>query len=112
LAGTPPAAYSMPTFTSASPIIVTTSPVTSGGNAKRIRPMTSPSDGVKQPADQITPPKARPAHRHPCPPPADHDRNEGEGGALHDRQRAPTGPTPTVCNSVAMPANSIDIWIM
>ena len=27
-------------------------------------------------------------------------------------RRAPTGPTPMVWNSVAMPANSIDIWIM
>ena len=35
-AGTPPAAYWMPTLTSARPIIVTTRPVTSGGRAKRI----------------------------------------------------------------------------
>ena len=27
-------------------------------------------------------------------------------------KRAPTGPKPMVWNSVAIPANSIDIWIM
>ena len=27
-------------------------------------------------------------------------------------KRAPTGPKPMVWNSVAMPANSMDIWIM
>ena len=55
MAGTPPAAYWMPTLTNAKPIIVTTRPVTSGGRAKRILPITVPSSAWKRPPTNTPP---------------------------------------------------------
>ena len=42
--------------TSAKPIMVTTSPVTSGGSANRIRPITVPRAAWNRPAHQDTRP--------------------------------------------------------
>ena len=111
IAGTPPAAYWMPTRTSASPIMVTTSPVTSGGRAKRMRPTNVPISAWNSPP-RITPPNSAASASTPRP---------ATSGIMIGRKakdvpctigsRAPTGPAPTVCSSVASPANSIDIWM-
>jgi hypothetical protein len=57
--GTPPAAYWMPTLTSARPIIRTINPVTSGGRANRSLPMKVPIRIWNNPP--ITTPVIKPA---------------------------------------------------
>jgi hypothetical protein len=112
IAGTPPAAYCTPIRISDRPIITTTSPVTIGGKAKRMRPTkklravwNSPPmiAAVVSSAIAATPRPAtigiitgRNAKLVPC----------------TSGSRAPAGPSPIVWSNVATPANTIDIWIM
>ena len=86
ISGTPPAAYLMPTGISARPMVRTTMPVTSGGRRLRIRPITVPRRKWKSPPMTMPPNSAR----HPGGlDHGDHDRNEGEAGALDHRQAGP-----------------------
>ena len=112
MAGTPPAAYWMPTLTSARPIIVTTRPVTSGGSAKRSFPMKRPSVAWNSPPTTMPPINTATAS---TPLPATSGIMIGMKAKLVPctiGSRAPTGPKPMDWNSVAMPAKNIDIWIM
>ena len=112
LSGMPPAAYSMPTLTSARPIISTIRPVTSGGSAWRMRPMKKPRKKWKMPP--MTMPVIKPAMPA-TPAPATAGIMIGMKAKLVPctmGRRAPTGPNPMVCSRVAMPARNIDIWIM
>ena len=111
MAGTPPAAYWMPTRTSASPISVTTRPVTSGGSAKRMRPMKVPMQAWNSPPISTPPNRAASAS---TPLPATSGIMIGRNAKLVPwtiGSAAPTGPIVTVCSNVATPAKSIDIWI-
>ena len=112
MAGTPPAAYWMPTFTSARPIMVTTRPVTSGGRAKRRRPMKRPRKVWNKPPATMPPISTAMAS---TPLPATSGIMIGmkaKDVPCTMGRRAPTGPIPMDWNSVAMPAKNIDIWIM
>jgi hypothetical protein len=86
--------------------------VTSGGSAKRNRPMKVPRKKWKMPPIR-TPPISAPIAA--TPPPATIGIITGRKAKLVPctiGRRPPTGPMPMVWNKVAMPANSIDIWIM
>ena len=86
MAGTPPAAYWMPTLTSARPIISTTSPVTSGGRAKRMLADHGAQQSVEHAADDHAAQHGRQRVNALARDQRDHDRHEGEAGALDDRQ--------------------------
>ena len=111
MAGTPPAAYWMPTLTNAKPIIVTTRPVTSGGNANRILPMNNPSTAWNNPPT-ITPPNRAASPSTPLPATSGIMIGKKANDVPWTMGRAaPTGPIVIVWISVAMPAKSIDIWL-
>ena len=102
----------MPTLSSASPIIVTTIPVTNGGNAKRMRPTIGARQVWNRPPTSTPPITVAIA---PTPFPATSAIMMGMNAKLVPctiGSRAPTGPKPIVWINVATPANSIDIWIM
>ena len=86
--------------------------MTKGGSAKRILPITVPSKAWNRPPI-ITPPNTMASASTPLP---------ATSGIMIGRKAklvpctigsaAPTGPMVMVCSKVAMPANSMDIWIM